>query len=352
MEFQLCAGFDDLRRMCPHSPTSKQSLFTSLEWFQLLVRFATPDPASVTLPTLIGPGPSFVCLPMISTPDGLASLSNFYSGLFGPIESGVDEASFRQQAIAELCRRLRDWHPRPARINISPLDTDSPFFAHLRDGLLAAGYVTDSYFCFGNWYLPCNGLGFSTYFEQRPSRVRNTVKRARNKLDRAGGWQTRVISSSGTALDQAIDDFERIYRLSWKPEEAYPQFIRELCKLAAAQGWLRLGVLSLNGTAIASQIWLVENQKAMIFKLSYDPDTASLSPGSVLTATLMEYVLDQDRVTEIDYLSGDDAYKQEWMTHRRERHGIVAFDTRTMRGFSGALRHHVGRLWCRIRSRL
>jgi hypothetical protein len=351
MEFQLCTGFEDLRRLFSHSPTRKQSLFASLEWFELLARFATPDPASVVLPTVIGPGPDCVCLPMIRTADGLASLSNFYSGLFGPIESGVDDTSFRQHAIAELCHRLRDWNPHPARINIFPLDTDAPFFAHLRDGLLATGYLTDSYFCFGNWYLPCDGFGFSTYFEQRPSRVRNTVKRARNKLDRAGDWQARVLTGSGPALELAIDDFERIYRLSWKPEETYPQFIRELCRLAVAQGWLRLGILSLNGAAIASQIWLVENQKAMIFKLSYDPDAANLSPGSVLTATLMEHVLDQDRVTEIDYLSGDDAYKQEWMTHRRERHGIVAFDLRTIRGFSGALRHQGGLLWRRIRSR-
>jgi hypothetical protein len=32
----------------------------------------------------------------------------------------------------------------------------------------------------------------------------------------------------------------------------------------------------------------------------------------------MEYVIDTDKVEEIDFLTGNDAYKQEWMSDRRE----------------------------------
>ena len=34
-----------------------------------------------------------------------------------------------------------------------------------------------------------------------------------------------------------------------------------------------------------------------------------LSPGTVLTAYMMEQVIDKDRVSRIDFLSGDDEYK-------------------------------------------
>ncbi len=33
----------------------------------------------------------------------------------------------------------------------------------------------------------------------------------------------------------------------------------------------------------------------------------------------MEYVIDTDGVNEIDFLTGNDAYKQDWMSERRER---------------------------------
>jgi len=41
-------------------------------------------------------------------------------------------------------------------------------------------------------------------------------------------------------------------------------------------------------------------------------------------------------VHEIDYLTGDDTYKKDWMSHRRERWGIIAFNPRTPRGLLGA----------------
>jgi CelD/BcsL family acetyltransferase involved in cellulose biosynthesis len=46
----------------------------------------------------------------------------------------------------------------------------------------------------------------------------------------------------------------------------------------------------------------------------------------------MEYAFDVDRVSEVDYLTGDDPYKKQWMSHRRERWGIMAFNPWTLRG--------------------
>jgi CelD/BcsL family acetyltransferase involved in cellulose biosynthesis len=50
----------------------------------------------------------------------------------------------------------------------------------------------------------------------------------------------------------------------------------------------------------------------------------------------MQHVIDVDRVREIDYLIGDEPYKQDWMSHRRERWGIVAYNPRTLKGMAGA----------------
>ena len=57
----------------------------------------------------------------------------------------------------------------------------------------------------------------------------------------------------------------------------------------------------------------------------------------------MEHVLDVDKVREVDYLTGDDKYKQDWMSHRRERWGILAMNPRTVRGALAILRHIGGR---------
>ena len=40
----------------------------------------------------------------------------------------------------------------------------------------------------------------------------------------------------------------------------------------------------------------------------------------------MEHVIDTDKVHDVDYLTGDDAYKKDWMPDRRERWGIAVFN--------------------------
>ena len=104
-------------------------------------------------------------------------------------------------------------------------------------------------------------------------------------------------------------------------------------RLAASKGWLRLGVLWLNNAPLAAQFWLTTHGKANIYKLAYIKGFEKLSVGSVLTAAMMEHAMDVDKVIEVDYLSGDDSYKADWMAERRERTELVAIDKRKPAGW-------------------
>ena len=64
---------------------------------------------------------------------------------------------------------------------------------------------------------------------------------------------------------------------------------------------------------------------------------------------MFEESLDVDRVVEIDYLNGDDAYKRSWVSHRRERVGIVAHNLRTPRGLARSIKEAAGELRSRVR---
>lgn len=87
-------------------------------------------------------------------------------------------------------------------------------------------------------------------------------------------------------------------------------------------GWTRLAVLYIQGRPVAAQLWFVHHRNASIFRLAYDEAWKRFSPGSILTRFLMEYALDKDRVEVIDFLTGNEAYKQEWMSDRRIRYAL------------------------------
>jgi len=327
-------------------------IFFTCDWFENLASTGFDADARLHLLVVEIDGSPCACLPMAdnvrsenTSPTTLTSLSNFYSCLFGPIGSCGSKAS---ETWNLACRKLKAAKPQWPVINLRPLDTDSHFFSAMKTGLKNAGYWTDSYFCFGNWYLDVAGRTFEQYLKSLSSKLRSNISRARKKLDASGPWDIVIHVAPGAELDEAVASFERVYALSWKQAEPYPKFIQGLCRTAAANGSLRLGVLRYNGEAIAAQLWLVIGGRALIYKIAYDHAQAALSGGAVLTAEMIRHAIDIDKVQEVDYLSGDDAYKRHWMSHRRERFGIVAFNPGTITGFLAASRHFLGRLVRRV----
>ena len=92
------------------------------------------------------------------------------------------------------------------------------------------------------------------------------------------------------------------------------------------------------GRPVAVQLWLVENGEAVIHKLAYAESAKSMSPGTLLGMEMFRRALDEDHVRAIDYGTGDDGYKKDWMGERRVLWQIEAFNPRTLRGLAGALR--------------
>ncbi len=341
MQVRTLESFDALRSAAPQLADDRAAgdVFQTLAWYENLAAqcFAPPARLHLMLATDAASATS-VCLPLVRQGRTLQSLGNYYSSLYGPV--GDEDLATIWESI---CRHLHEESGNPAIIDLHPLDADSILFHDMPSALAKAGYWSDTYLCFGNWYLDVAGNSFRDYFATRSSILRNNIQRGRRKLDKAGPWQLDIHKEAGAALDAAIADFIAVYQRSWKQPEPYPEFIGSLCRMAATHGWLRLGILSLQDRPIAAQLWLVKQTKASIYKLAYDQAESRFSPGSILTAALMEHVIEQDRVEEVDYLTGDDDYKKDWMSHRRERRGIIAFDPQTLRGLLAAMRHFGGK---------
>ncbi|MES9871160.1 MAG: GNAT family N-acetyltransferase, partial [Sedimenticola sp.] len=179
------------------------------------------------------------------------------------------------------------------------------------------------------------------YISERPSQLKNTHQRKRRQFDRLPGSRLEIYTDL-SEVEYAVSAFNNVYERSWKRPEPYPKFIDGLARLCSERGWLRLGIAWLEDKPIAAQLWIVSGKTASIYKLAYDEDYQRLSAGTILSAYLMEYVLDVDKVAEVDYLTGDDEYKSQWMSHRRERIGLMAINPRFFWGILLILRHSGG----------
>jgi CelD/BcsL family acetyltransferase involved in cellulose biosynthesis len=270
----------------------------------------------------------------------ISALANFYSCFFAPHLAGP--ARQVRETLRSLVMAIAAERPRYDVINIQPLDVNSESFGGLVEALQSARFVVQTFFVFGNWYLPVKGRSFEEYLQGRPAVLRNTLSRKRKKLEKSGRARIEIITG-GEGLEEAINAYTTVYLASWKRREPYPEFIPGLIRLCAEMGVLRLGLVHVDGEPAAAQLWIVHNGAALIYKLAYDERFADLSAGTILTGKLMQHVLDVDKVQVVDYLSGDDAYKKDWMSDRRERWGILAMNPRTPQGLIAILRHVGGR---------
>lgn len=257
------------------------------------------------------------------------SLSTFYTSAYSPVVCSDNPnrlfiALFQHLACEE----------RFATLTLAPMDMRSPHFPLQQDALEQAGWKgCHEFFCFGNWIHDTAGADYEAYLASRPSKLRSTIRRKTKKFLAQDAGCLELITG-GNKLEDAIARYTSVYNSSWKNEEPYRDFVPQLLRLAARRGWLRLGIASYENKPVASQIWLVHSGTAYIFKLAYHEDYKALSPGTVLTAFMMQRVIEEDNIGRIDYLSGDDAYKADWMTERRERHGIAAYNPRSLTGIT------------------
>jgi hypothetical protein len=309
------------------------SPFTTIDWFTLLENTVySVDGQSAIFAAWVDDVLSVV-LPLRSCKQrgglpirGLRSMSNYYTPVFSPL---IDSSAAERGALAAVFRQLSLAQPVWHWLDLEPLSVESR--DHLSALLLGNGFVVFPYFRFGNWYLPLEGRSYAEYAASLPSRLRNTLVRKNKQLNKMGRCDVRLFVAE-QGVQSAIEAYWQVYNASWKQAEPYPAFIEGLISLAARQGWLRLGVLYIDNVPVATQLWLVFRGKAYVYKLAYDERFAGCSPGSVLSEFMFKQVIDMDGVVEIDYLVGDDSYKRDWMSARRERWGLLAFNRGTLCG--------------------
>ncbi len=201
-----------------------------------------------------------------------------------------------------------------AHITLHPVADPEPIGASFR----ANGWRVFAEPATVNWVLnPPDD--FETYWASRPSRLRNTVKRKakKAKLDIV---IHRDFDESGW------DDYRAIYAKSWKPEEGSWGFMRDFADAEGTAGTLRLGVAYKDGEAVAAQLWHVENGRATIHKLAYTEETKALSPGSILSEAMFRHVIERDRPDIIDYGTGNEGYKADWMDEARPLYRLEIYN--------------------------
>ena len=326
--------------------TCKQNFFFGREWFTGIVStslddrikpriYGVEDSNGKPRIVLVMRSPSAragsIIRSSIKRQGSLSSLTNFQSCEFGP---ALPTEENPVEAIQELAQYLHAESPAWTFIEITSIDRDSTFFCSVIYALQHAGFVVGTRFHFGNMYERFDNLNYAEYIKQRDAGARKAFKnyaRKSRKLERQGKVKFRLFVDE-TDIDSAIVDYGKIHEESWKESEQDPEFITTVLRSAARLGRLRMGILYYNGAAIATEVGVLSGRRATMIKTAYNKHYSDYSIGAIVMMRVLEYLVDTDRVNEIDFGRDDQDYKRLWLPRRRERWAIVAFNPRKLNG--------------------
>ncbi len=318
MQFVTYSGWSELPDSANQlfKQAEKDSVFFSRPWFENLAAHSLKDGESILLACVIEQDEVLAILPLIRTPDdALKALSNLYSSLYGLLIKND-----QQQAILDcLAKGISELSF--FSLSLGPIASDDKVMGQFQKALEDNNITVERSFRFFNWIHRFQGQTYDAYMSERPTIMRKMIERKSRKIEREHGLMIRMYQDGD--LQQVLADYNAIYSSSWKVQEPVENFIDHLANKMAQAGWLRLAVLYIGGQPVAAQFWFVVHGKASIFRLAYDEVWKAYSPGSILTAYLVKHVMDVDQVESMDFLTGNEKYKQDWMSERRERVALI-----------------------------
>lgn len=297
--------------------------FDRAEWFALLA-----ETGLVPLVAMASDAENAAALALTEQGGRITPLRNWYSFTWREL---APEGAAGDRLLEAIARQLKT---RGWRVTLEPVPGEDGSAERLARAFRAGGWQVAAEQCDINHVLDVKGRSFAQYWETRPGPLRTTLKRKAKKVE------TQVL----THFDAAVwAEYEAIYAASWKPAEDQPAMLRAFAEAEGAAGRLRLGVARAEGLAVAAQCWTVENGIAYIHKLAHLESHKPLSAGTTLTAALFAHVIDVDRAALVDFGTGDQSYKADWMESMRPRFRIDCLDPGALRAWPALAKRALAR---------
>lgn len=176
-----------------------------------------------------------------------------------------------------------------------------------------------------------------------PKGVRYDLRKGTERLSETGKVAYEVIRDPQMAKQLLPDFFRMLYQRevdAGRPasRRAREWFVRYFSALMNGPAFelVHFSRLSANGVAVAYHIGFKYEGRLYWYKPTFNPSFAKSQPGKLLIQAIIESAV-EEKITEFDFLLGDEPYKFQWTkTARTVADALV---------FTGTLRSRLSKLW-------
>jgi hypothetical protein len=158
----------------------------------------------------------------------------------------------------------------------------------------------------------------AAYLADRPGQLRSTISRSRKRLDKAGVTSRRVPAEDA---DAALDDLARLHDGRWSDDSAFLgawDRFRDAARRGMGTGDVVVDELRApDGQVVAIELDLACGDRLAFYQAGRSTDRDWRGAGTVLKADIIARAI-AEGVREYDLLRGDESYKSDWASERRE----------------------------------
>jgi O-antigen/teichoic acid export membrane protein len=157
---------------------------------------------------------------------------------------------------------------------------------------------------------------WSEFHTQLSYNKRRELRRNESRLSALGNLSLKVISTPDeidqeftASINRARERYQRAGFKNGFDDEHFRNFHRESAKSCAADDQVRLFLLTLDQTTIASLYIFKEGDTYHAYQGGFAQEYASFGPGTLLDALAMRYGIETDRIRIFDFGYGEQDYK-------------------------------------------
>jgi CelD/BcsL family acetyltransferase involved in cellulose biosynthesis len=325
------------------SDNREENFYYSFDWYEAVCRFGAEPYCSLFVlciqddDRMVAIVPCWIIKkrPRFVTHNSLEFIGNIYSPCRGGIVLKGKETAAADAAVDFILSKRKLWDIA----YLEAMPSRDPLLLALERSFQKKSVITRKVEQYANIIFDIDpGQCAEDYWKSRKKSFKRNMKTYLNRLKHDGKAKILLTYNPDQSLDVAMDHYYEIYQHSWKETEGYPMFHRDLAAYLLPKGKLRLFTLyfrqgesekshdgflpiseddasryvSEGYTPIATTYYVVNGAYACQLKTAYRHDYAKYSPGTLLNCHTIQWLLDRDKTTVIDYQKDGDAYKYDW----------------------------------------
>ncbi|MEM9826331.1 MAG: GNAT family N-acetyltransferase [Planctomycetota bacterium] len=174
---------------------------------------------------------------------------------------------------------------------------------------------------------------------------RRRMRRWSEKFDTIEGAE-KAVAKTKPEVSEYLDAVIDLHQKRWTDQgeagsfanAAFRQFIHDVALEFHADHRLHLSVMKLHGKIIAGEFNLIGDDRVMYaYSAGYDIDHADIEPGRIMCIDgLLEMYAPHSRLIAVDFMRGDEAYKERFTTDSKRLYRIRVASPRLSARFKHA----------------